>query len=234
MARLARAVVPGIAHHITQRGNHRQDVFLQDDDRSVYLAALGENAARYGVRLLGYCLMTNHVHLIAVPEREESLAKALGRTHADYARWLHIRQRQTGHLWQNRFFSCPLDSGHCWAALRYVERNPLRAGLVEAAEVWPWSSARAHMTGEDAARNLTTLLDWSEWRACWTPARWRDAIEKGVGETLFEERIRQATRTGRPLGANGFAAALERLLRRPLIPAKRGRKPLAKTAQASG
>ena len=192
--------------------------FFRTTISAYILAALGENAARYGMRLLGYCLMTNHVHLVAVPEREDSLAKA---SVTDYARWQHIRARQTGHLWQNRFFSCPLDVGHCWAALRYVERNPVRAGLVEAAEQWAWSSARAHVTGEDRSG----LLDPGEWQACWTPDRWREAIAKGVGAMLLEERIRQATRTGRPLGAEGFAAALGRVLHRPLAPAKRGRKP---------
>ena len=180
------------------------------------------------MRLIGYCLMTNHVHLVAVPEREDSFAKAFGRTHADYARWLHIRSRQTGHLWQNRFFSCPLDAGHCWAALRYIEQNPVRAGLVERAEEWTWSSARAHVTGEDP----TALLDGSEWQACWTPDRWKEAIAKGVGGMLFDERIRQATRTGRPLGAEGFSTALERVLHRPLSPAKRGRKPVGQRIEA--
>ena len=134
---MARAVAVGMAHHITQRGNYRQTVFFDDGDRQLYLAVLQENASRYRLRLLGFCLMSNHVHLIAVPEREDSLACALGRTHADYARWLHIRQRQTGHLWQNRFYSCPLDHAHCWAAMRYVERNPVRAGMVETAWQWP-------------------------------------------------------------------------------------------------
>jgi putative transposase len=230
MGRIARVVVPGIAHHITQRGNHRQPVFFDDEDRRVYLAALGENAARYGMRLLGFCLMTNHVHLVAVPERDDSLARALGRAQCDYARWQHIRQRQTGHLWQNRFFSCPLDSGHAWAALGYVERNPVRAGMTAAADQWPWSSARAHVTGVDES----ALLDMDGWRTCWTPPQWRQALEVGVGESFFEQRIRQATRTGRPLGAEGFASALERMLNRPLTPAKRGRKPVALAASEGG
>jgi putative transposase len=101
--------------------------FFHDDDRRVYLHALAEYCGRYGVRLMGFCLMSNHVHFIAIPEHADAFAKAFGRTHNDYARWLHVRQRQIGHLWQNRFFSCPLDSGYCWAALRYVERNPVRA-----------------------------------------------------------------------------------------------------------
>ena len=230
MARLARFVAPGIAHHITQRGNHRQDVFFDDEDRRVYLAGLGENAGKYGVRLIGYCLMTNHVHVIAVPEREDSLAKAFGRAHGDYARWLHVRHRQTGHLWQNRFFSCPLDAGHCWAALRYVEQNPVRAAMAPDAWAWPWSSAQAHV----APRAGDPFLDMENWGACWTPQTWKRALAVGVRDALFEERLRQATRTGRPLGASGFAESMEQIAKRSLTPSKRGRKPMARTASASG
>jgi putative transposase len=165
-----------------------------------------------------------------VPEQEDSLAKAMGRIHADYARWLHIRQRQTGHLWQNRFYSCPLDAGHCWAALRYVERNPVRAAMVEKPWDWPWSSATAHV----AAMDTTGLLDLQEWQTCWTGSVWREALEKGVGEAQLAERIRLATRTGRPLGTDDFAVGLERVLGRLLTPAKRGRKPQANAMQVGG
>jgi putative transposase len=189
-----------------------------------------ENAPRYGTRLLGYCLMSNHVHLVAIPEREDSLAKTMGRIHADYARWLHIRQRQTGHLWQNRFYSCPLDSGHCWAALRYVERNPVRAGMVERPWDWTWSSAAAHV----AAVDPTGLLDLQEWQTCWTGSLWRKALEEGTGEAQLAERIRLATRSGRPMGTADFTAALEHLLDRRLSPAKRGRKPRGQTARVGG
>ena len=220
----------GLAHHITQRGNQRQPVFHQNEDRRVYLALMMENAARYGTRLVGYCLMSNHVHLIAIPEREDSLAKTMGRIHADYARWLHIRQRQTGHLWQNRFYSCPLDAGHCWAALRYVERNPVRAGMVERPWDWTWSSAAAHV----AAVDPTGLLDLQEWQTCWTGPLWRKALEEGTGEAQLAERIRLSTRSGRPMGTGDFTAALERLLDRRLSPAKRGRKAREQTARVGG
>jgi putative transposase len=230
MARLARAVAIGIPHHITQRGNQRQVVFHHDDDRRLYLALLSENARRHAMRLLGYCLMSNHVHIIAVPDREDSLAKALGRTHADYARWLHIRQHQTGHLWQNRFYSCPLDEGHCWAALRYVECNPARAGMVDSPWDWPWSRAAAHVAAADPAG----MLDLREWRTSWTGSRWKEAIGIGIGEAQLAERIRLATRTGRPLGTRDFAVTLERVLGRSLMPAKRGRKNQALVAQVSG
>lgn len=225
MARLARVVVPGIAHHVTQRGNHKEAVFFNEEDRRVYLASLTENSLRYGVRLLGFCLMTNHVHMIAIPEREDSLAKTFGRTHVDYARWQHIRQRQSGHLWQNRFFSCPLDAGHCWTALRYVELNPVRAQMAPNAWDWPWSSARAHVDAADS----DIPLDLESWRACWSPPKWRETLEQDVEEAAFRARLRQATLTGRPLGSAGFARAMEAAVNRPLGPRKRGRKPLNQT-----
>ncbi|HYA16809.1 MAG TPA: transposase [Bryobacteraceae bacterium] len=221
MGRIARVVIPGIPHHITQRGNHRENVFFTDADRSLYLSILAAHARQYGARILGFCLMSNHVHLVAVPEAEDSLAKAFGRTHNDYARWLHVRQGRGGHLWQNRFFSCPLDAGHCWAALRYVEVNPVRAGLTAVAEEWAWSSARAHVTGVDPHG----LIDLKQWSACWTPEVWRDVLVSGVEEGAMADRLRQATRTGRPLGAEGFADSLERVLGRSVAPQKRGPKP---------
>ena len=133
MARLARVVAVGEPHHLTQRGNNRQQTFFDDHDRQTYCRLLGEQAQRAGIQVLGYCLMTNHVHLVAVPERADSFARGLGRAHYLYARALHERRGGSGHLWQNRFFSCPLDRDHLWTALRYVDLNPVRAGLVEEA-----------------------------------------------------------------------------------------------------
>jgi REP element-mobilizing transposase RayT len=109
MPRVARIVVPGVPHHITQRGNNRQDVFFVDDDRRLYLGLLAKSAARYGLQVLGYCLMTNHVHLVAVPLTAESLAKALGRTDFVYTQYIARRHRRSGHLWQNRFYSLQTD-----------------------------------------------------------------------------------------------------------------------------
>ena len=149
MPRRSRCVFPGVAHHITQRGNDRQPVFLSSDDRRLYLDFLSHHAARSGARLLGYCLMTNHVHLVAVPERQDSLARTLGRVHSQYALALHRAEGRSGHLWQNRYFSCPLDESHLIAALRYTDLNPVRAGLAARPWDWPWSSARTH-TAEHA------------------------------------------------------------------------------------
>ena len=155
MPRQRRAVLPGRPHHITQRGNNRRDVFFEDTDRELYLSLLREYAAKYRVEILGYCLMTNHVQLIAVPADATGPAKAIGRVHNDYARWLPIRRRESGHLWQNRFFSCPLEDASTWAALAYVERNAVRAGMVAQCEEWAWGSARQHLS----------TTDWCDWLA---------------------------------------------------------------------
>ncbi len=165
MGRIARVVIPGVWHHITQRGNRRQTVFFRDSDRKQYLDLLRRYCARYGVKVTGYCLMTNHVHVLAVPLSQASLARAFGRAHNDYSRWLNVARGDTGHLWQSRYYSCPMDDDHQWAALRYVELNPVRAGLVAAAEDWVWSSAAAHVGANDAA----PFLDLADWRHRWSP-----------------------------------------------------------------
>jgi len=124
MSRIARAIAVGCAHHVTQRGNNRQDVFFVDEDPRVYLQMLAEQAGRYGLEVLGYCLMTNHVHLIGVPHAEDSLAKAVGRTHFRYSQYINRLHRRSGHLWQGRFYSCALDERHLWLAMKYIELNP--------------------------------------------------------------------------------------------------------------
>ena len=144
MSRVARVVVPGFPHHVTQRGNRGADVFEVDDDRRAYLRFLKQYADRHGLAVWAYCLMTNHIHLVVVPEREDSLGPALRDAHTVYALYFNTRTELSGHVWQGRFHSCPMDESHLWAAVRYVERNPVRAGLAERAEKYPWSSAAAH------------------------------------------------------------------------------------------
>ncbi len=217
---MARVVIPGLAHHVTQRGNRQQNVFLTDDHRQVYLKTVRKYCDKYGLQILGYCLMTNHVHLIAVPLREDSLAKGLGRAHNDYARWFNITQGQTGHLWQNRYFSCPLEDRHLWEALRYVELNPVRARLVARPDEWRWSSARAHLGQSDESG----LLSMGPWRQCYDERRWREVLALGVGAAELEQRIREATRTGRPFGSEAFLERLEEHTGRRLRPQRRGRK----------
>ena len=165
-----------------------------------------------------YCLMTNHVHLLVVGHRPDSLASAIGRTHMRFARWTNRRQGWSGHLWANRFFSTPLDEHHLWQAVRYVELNPVRAGIVERAEDYPWSSARAHCFGTDDALLADSrpfpgpIAHWSSWLA------------QGLDPEAIAE-LRQNTATGRPTGSPEFTSRLEQQLGRLLRPAKRGRKP---------
>ena len=220
MGRIARVVVPGCWHHVTQRGNHRQVVFFESADRKFYLDLLRDHAANNSVRITGYCLMDNHVHLLAIPDRENGLANALGRTHNDYSRWLNLRHRTTGHVWQNRFYSCALDESHSWEALRYVELNPVRAGLAKCAADWPWSSARAHLSGIDGA----SLIDFADWSVRWSPGTWNDALEGGVADADLLERIRESTRTGRPVGDTEYLLQVEATAGRRVRPATRGRK----------
>ncbi|MGB7161246.1 MAG: transposase, partial [Tepidisphaeraceae bacterium] len=149
MPRVARVVVPGVPHHVTQRGNNRQDVFFVDDDRLAYLRILAQQCRKHGVAILGYCLMGNHVHLVVIPATADALAKAIGRTHWLYAQYVNRSHGRSGHLWQNRFYSCALDDEHTVFAMRYVEWNPVRARICRAARRYRWSSAAAHCLGRD-------------------------------------------------------------------------------------
>jgi putative transposase len=199
MPRPARLVLPGIPHHITQRGNYRQKTFFRAEDYRLYLQLLKDYSRRHGVAILGYCLMPNHVYLVAVPQRTDSFARTFGRVHAEYARAIHMRLRRVGHLWQARYGSAPLDEKHFWTAMLYVEQNPVRARLVEHAEQWKWSSAQAHLKGEDGG-----LLDLVPWRARHTPETWKSSLDNGLHCTALAERIRDATERGHPLGDEAF------------------------------
>ena len=149
MPRRSRCILPGLPCHVTQRGVDRRETFSSDQDRSTYLRLLRENFEDAQASLLGWCLMSNHVHLIALPRREDSLAILLRRVHGRYAQYYNIHSGRTGHLWQNRFFACALGQDHLWTALAYVDRNPVRAGIVRQAADYRWSSAAAHLSGVD-------------------------------------------------------------------------------------
>jgi len=194
MARLGRVVVANIPHHVTQRGNARQFILASDAERLVYLDLLHEHVQLYELSVLGYCLMSNHVHLVVVPQKLEALAVTLKQTHGRYASFWNAAHKSSGHVWQGRFSSCPLDNDHLWVALRYAEPNPVRAGLVARAEAWPWSSASAHSGGPDS----DSLLEIDAWNKRWSAARWRDYL--AAGETKAQlKAVRQCTHTGRPL-----------------------------------
>lgn len=218
MARFARVVVPGGVYHVTHRGNRGAPVFLAPQDREDYKSRLSEAAERYGLEVWAYCLMTNHVHLIAVGSAADSLARAIHGAHGLHARDLNRRMGWRGHLWANRFYSTLLDEPHLWTAVRYVELNPVRAGLVATATDWGWSSARAH-----ARAQQDPLLSPSRPFPAGVPD-WSRFLEQGADDDALES-IRANTSTGRPTGSPGFVRSLEQVLGRRLRPAPRRRQP---------
>jgi putative transposase len=217
---MARIVIPGLAHHITQRGNNRQDVFFTDDDRRAYLGILRKQSERFGLVVLGYCLMTNHVHLIAIPADEESLARGIGRTHWLYSLYINRLHHRSGHLWQNRFFSCALDHGHVLGAMAYLELNPVRAKTARYAHKYPWSSAAAHIQAQTADPHQ--LLDLPAWRKMTPEVDWGEYLGR-FDDKASVAALRYATHRGRPLGSESFLSRLEVKLGRRLRPLPVGR-----------
>ncbi|MFN0193198.1 MAG: transposase [Aestuariivirga sp.] len=226
MSRIARAVVPGLPHLVTQRGDHHEKLFFEDGDYALYRDLLAERARKLRVEIWGWCLMPNHVHLILVPKTEDGLARAIGETHRRYTAFVNVRARQTGQLFQGRFSSVVMDEVHLAAALRYVTLNPVRAKLARRALDWPWSSARAHLKGIDDGLTLKApALD-----------RFPDfsSLLKGPSPEELFEALRRAELTGRPVGGTAFLTRLEKRLGRPLRPQKRGPKPRKAAGGRSG
>ena len=216
MARLARSTVIGYPHQVTQRGNYEQTVFETDADIRLYLTWLQECITRYSVEIWAYCLMRNHVHFICVPRAEGALAHAFNNLHMRYAQYFHAKKGVTGHLWKARFLSCMLDEKSVFEEVRFIENNPVRAGLVDRAEEYPWSSARHHILGEpDPAIMDGCFLNGEikDWRA-YLAERGNDPILTRTWCNL---------KTGRPAGDEGFVRGLEEILGRRLMALPRGR-----------
>ncbi len=216
MARLARVVIPGLPHHVTQRGNGRARTFFGDDDYALYRDMLAASCRAAEVEVWAWCLMPNHVHLILVPSDADGLRRALAPVHRRYAGIIHARRKRSGHFWQGRFGCVAMDEAHLVAALRYVSLNPVRARLVTRARDWRWSSVRAHSNGRDDG--LTAIAPVRE--------RYPD-FSQFLSEETDEDmlrRLRGAETIGRPLGNAKFLDALERKTRRVLKPGKRGPK----------
>ena len=222
MARIARIVVPGLPHHVTQRGNRGERIFLEEGDYALYRDLLAGACRKAGVAVWAYCLMPNHVHLILVPSEAAGLARALGETHRRYAGYVNARARRSGHLFQGRFASVAMDEGHVLAAVRYVALNPVRARLVKQARDWEWSSVRAHLRGKDDS--LVTVGPVLE-RA----GRFAALLQQPVAPDEFTA-LRGAEGIGRPVGAPAFLKRVSRRLGREVEPRKRGPKPKAEAA----
>ncbi len=220
MARMARVVVPEYPHHITQRGNRRQETFFCEEDYQVYIELMSEWCKRCGAEIWAYCLIPNHVHLIAVPESEDGLRRAIGEAHRRYTRHVNFHKKWRGHLWQGRFASKVMEESYLIAAARYIELNPVRAGLCADPAEYRWSSAAAHLNGcNDSLVKVKPLLDMvSDWRAL---------LNSGLSQEEIIA-IRRHERTGRPLGSKEFIGSLERKLGKALVPQKGGRPKKAK------
>ena len=224
MARIARFVVPGLPHHVTQRGNRRETVFFTEEDYALYRDLLSGQCRKQGVVVWAYCLMPNHVHLILVPDREQSLGRALGETHRRYSSVVNARLRVTGHLFQSRFGSVVLDEDHLMAAAVHVASNPVRARLVERAEEWRWSSAGAHLAGcDDGLVVVAPLLN-----RC--GGRFRDLIETRPSAHAVAA-LRAAETIGRPLGSACFLDRLAAITGRDPRPKRRGPKPRGENSE---
>jgi len=221
MPRKPRVVFPRVPHHVTQRGNRRGNVFFTPDDRRLYLYSLRHYCNLHSVGILSYTLMTNHVHLIVVPENGDGLHRVLKPVHARHAQWINRGLGFSGRLWQGRYFSSPLDDAHTWAAIRYVERNPVRAGMVQKAEDYQWSSAAAHCgLREDPVLSRDPLLLKRFWNG---PANWSSWLAEGDDEEKVRA-LRSNLGQGLPCGNEGFIRRLERRSGRDLHFRPRGRK----------
>jgi len=220
MPRIARIIAPGYPHHITQRGNNRMLVFFDDEDRQTYLTLLAGYAEKHALQIWAYCLMPNHVHILVVPERTDSLARGIGLTNQVYTQYLNRKHDQSGRLWQNRFFSCIVEEDkHLWAVARYIEHNPIKAGLAKKPQDYLWSSARTHILG-----TKDPILTAGP---AWLPPRKRKAYVDFIGlpDQKLDDAIRNSTRTGRPFGSERFIDGLEILTRQTLRSGKPGRPP---------
>ena len=205
MPRNARCVLPGTPYHITQRGNDRQRVFFLNSDRELYLHLLHRNLAYTHTRLLAYALMTNHIHAVVVPQRADSLALLYRRVHGPYAQYLNTRRNHSGHLWQGRFYSCPLSFSHLATALNYVEHNPCRAGIVQRPEDYRWSSAAVHLAG---VADRFHVLDTEFFERAGGATSWHEMSATPLAADTLEE-IRACTFGCRPFGEDDFVTDLE-------------------------
>jgi putative transposase len=217
MARIARAVFPGVPHHVTQRGNGRARTFFRDGDYQLYRDLLAEHAERCGVEVWSWVLMPNHVHLILVPSDADGLRRCLSSVHRWYAGYIHTREQRSGHFWQGRFGCVAMDEAHLSAAVRYVLLNPVRARLVDQAVDWKWSSLHALLAPEMGDGLTTTGSVLSRYPDI------AEMIAAGEDEAM-SRNLRRGETVGRPVGTAEFLARLEGKAGRVLAPGKRGRK----------
>jgi putative transposase len=202
-------------------------VFFRPEDRAVYLGFVTKAAQLHGLELHGWCLMSNHVHWIVVPKDKNAMADTFRQAHSQYSTYINqAEKRKSGHLWQGRYYSCPLDDAHFGAALLYVERNPARAGLVRVACDYLWSSAAARL-GLTPAPGFLRLDPWAQH---YTAGEWGSLLA-GNADPEVEQKVRVSTRQGKPCGSEDFIAEVEGRVGRDLKVREVGRPWTRRTAQ---
>ena len=217
MPRISRAVAKGYPHHIIQRGNNRESVFFDDEDRNQYLSLLKKYSEKWSAPVLAYCLMSNHVHLMVKPLSDDSLYKMMQGLTLCYTQYVNRKYQRTGRLWESRYHSCIVDKEqYLWAVARYIEQNPVRAKIVKKAETYPYSSAETHVKGAE-----DTVLG----EELFSNNRRGDYIGMLRSSLTEEEKeaMRYHTRAGRPFGNDDFVYGMEKKLKRPLARRSRGR-----------
>ena len=209
MPRTARVVLEGYPHHITQRGNYRQKVFESPKDMDIYLGFVKEYAEEFDLKVLAYCLMSNHVHLIVIPKDKESISHVFNRAHFRYSQYNNKRKKIKGHLWQGRFYSCLIEDSESYLkqAIRYVERNPVRAKMVKKSWDWKWSSAGEHAGKYTSGLKIIKIGEYTGI----TERQWKKVLEE-EDKKEFVGEIRKITNSGRAMGDPGFIAKMENRL----------------------
>lgn len=226
MARLPRLVVPGLPHHVIQRGNDRQPIFRDDADRRRYVEILLDVARTHRVAIHAYVLMDNHVHLLASPETADGLSRTMQSLGRRYVGWFNARHQRTGTLWEGRFRAAVVDSErYLLACMRYIELNPVRAAIVTKAGDFPWSSAAHHLGQRQDPLITDHPLFWALGN---TPFEreltWRSQLDQGMGKAETE-KIAQSALKGWACGEADFVAWLQARSNRPAAPRSRGRPP---------
>ena len=219
MPRIARIVATGFPHHITQRGNYRQNIFVDDTDREKYLSFLEIESKRYDLSVLAYCLMPNHVHCIVIPKNEDTMGNVFKYVNMKYSQYYNKKLGAGGHLFQGRFFSSVMDESYLLAGVRYIERNPVRAKIARKPTEFKWSSARIHAS-IDSNDNLNVMNLFKY--ITQTPKAWKEYIEEPDNHKELKD-IREGTRRGRPIGDSGFVEKLEKKINRFLKLKPKGR-----------
>lgn len=222
MPRIARIVLPGIPYHITQRGNYKQDIFSDDRDRVIYLDLVLEYIKKHQVEVLAYCLMMNHVHFIMVPKKIDSFSLIFNQISRRYAVYFNRKFDRIGHLWQDRYYSCPLDEDHLYEAIRYIENNPVKAGFTDSPELYQWSSTMAHLNLTDQDEILSDYTPYLE-----EIDNWKEYLDDNYNEHIISI-IKSCTMNGRPSGNEAFIQELEYKTGRLLRVKSKGRPKLKK------